>query len=78
MLLYVVVDSKAKTISLPQLSADEATVKEALKELNPENLDDLLIVPLCEIDHPRDLLRLRLDDAYVYPLALSEVFDETI
>lgn len=61
MLLYVLYDSKNKTLSLPLLSPNYDTIKQSLTELNPENLSDLTIISIVELNHPFDLLKLRLD-----------------
>lgn len=45
---------------------------EALKELNPENLDDLIILKICDIRTYQDLLKLRVNPKVKLPNIILE------
>lgn len=59
MLLYVIYDTSKKTLSLPLLAPSVEVARQGLKELNPENLADLEVVPIEILSHPLDILLLQ-------------------
>lgn len=62
MLLYLVYDKDKKTLSTPLLAPTQEIAVNSLKELNPENLDSLLIYPLQTLNSPLDLFLLAIDE----------------
>ena len=70
MLLYLVYDSTAKTVSYPLTAPNAETAYQALQELNPENLSDLIIHPLLTLNSPLDLFLLSLDENKTLPAFL--------
>lgn len=67
MLLYVVFDKVKRTLSTPLLAPSLEIADSSLKELNPENLSDLIIHPLQTLNNPLDLFLLRTDDSIELP-----------
>lgn len=61
MLLYLVYDKKNNTTTAPALAQDLNEVKAALREVNPENSNDLVIHELCYLSSFLDLFFLDLD-----------------
>jgi hypothetical protein len=62
MLLYLVFDKDKKTLSTPLLAPTLEIAETSLKELNPENLDSLLIYPIATLNSPLDLFLLAIDE----------------
>lgn len=60
MQLYCLSDREKLTLSQPMLAENLKEVEEGLKELNPENLKDLDIVPIMELETVADLLQMRI------------------
>lgn len=62
MLLYLVYDTQEKTVSTPLLAPTQEIAQDALNQLNPENLSNLIIHPLAILNSPLDLFLLSLDE----------------
>lgn len=62
MILYLIHDLQQKTYSHPLVGPDLSTVKQSLKQLNPENLQDLKVVVLDTLETLDDLLNLRISN----------------
>lgn len=62
MLLYLIYDKDKKTLSTPLLAPTLEIAETSLKELNPENLQSLIISPLAHLTSPLDLFLLAIDE----------------
>ena len=67
MLLYLVYDKDQKTLSTPLLAPTLDIALSSLKELNPENLNSLIIHPLQTLNSPLDLFLLSIDETINLP-----------
>lgn len=67
MLLYLVYDKDQKTLSTPLLAPTLEIALSSLKELNPENLNSLIIHPLQTLNSPLDLFLLSIDETINLP-----------
>ena len=61
MILYLVYDKKNNTCTHPALAIDVAEATQALHQINPENLSDLIIYPICTINSIYDFFILSPD-----------------
>lgn len=60
-ILCVFYDTKNPSFSQPLIMPSYEIAVEALSKLNPSNFEDILVIPVCKLDLPTDLLRLRVD-----------------
>ena len=67
MLLYLVYDKDKKTLSTPLLAPTLEIAQLSLKELNPENLNSLILHPLQILNSPLDLFLLSIDETINLP-----------
>nr|QJB19041.1 MAG: hypothetical protein [Microvirus sp.] len=67
MLLYLVVNLVDQSITPPALGESLEQVKQALKQINPENISDLHIHPLLTINDPLDFFLISLDSEKKLP-----------
>lgn len=61
MLIYVIYDHQKKTISHPMVVESLKVAKDALREMNPANYNDLIVHPVCALNELRDLFRLSVN-----------------
>jgi len=67
MLLYLVFDKNKKTVSTPLLAPSLEIAQTSLNQLNPENLNDLIIHPIKVLSSPLDLFLLNIDETLSLP-----------
>jgi len=67
MVLYLIYDSTAKTVTHPMVAHSLQIAQNALNELNPENLNDLHIHILTELNDLLDLFLLNIDENKTLP-----------
>lgn len=62
MILYLVFDKKNHTCTSPAFGHDLSEAQEALRLINPENIDDLVIHVITEIKSIYDFFLLTVDE----------------
>lgn len=67
MLLYLVYDKDQKTLSTPLLAPTQEIAQTSLNQLNPENLQSLIIYPLATLNSYLDLFLLNIDETKPLP-----------
>lgn len=67
MQLYLVYDKDQKTLSNPLLAPTLQIAQDSLNQLNPENLQSLIIYPLAILNNPLDLFLLSIDETKSLP-----------
>lgn len=77
MLLYLVYDKVQRTVSTPLLAPTLEIAQTALKQLNPENLNNLIIHPLSDLKNVLDLFLLNLDENKTLPEFLITKSDDS-
>jgi hypothetical protein len=78
MLLYVVYDKDQKTLSTPLLAPTQEIAQTSLNQLNPENLQSLIIYPLAILNSPLDLFLISIDENKALPEFLINTSDDNI
>lgn len=71
MLLYLVFDTQTQRVTPPILANDLEEAYQALKQINPENLSNLIIHPLLNINDSLDLFLLSIDSNKELPAFLT-------
>lgn len=67
MLLFIVYDKSSNKCTAPAIAEDISEATEALKLINPENINDLIIHPLCNLTSLYDLFLLTIDENLSLP-----------
>jgi len=72
MILYLVYDKKQQRVSSPLLVNSFESALGSMKELNPENIEDLEIHQLCELQSSLDLFLLDINSSKSLPDFLTQ------
>jgi len=72
MILYLVYDKKQQRVSSPLLVNSLESALGSMKELNPENIEDLELYELCELQSSLDLFLLDINTTRTLPDFLTK------
>lgn len=78
MLLYIVYDKTQRTLTTPLLAPSLEIAQNSLQELNPENLNDLILHPLATLNSVLDIFLITLDENKELPSFLTNTSDDYI